>query len=697
MRRKRWRVLPCNKKLAAQFAETCAVPPFAAYLAVARGMTQEAQIQSFFDLQALPQVDPFALPDMQAAAQRVNRALDSFERIAVFGDYDTDGVTATAIVYSYLESHGANVLFALPDRQADGYGIHPQAVERLSGQGVQLIITVDNGISAFAAAERAQELGIDLIITDHHRAGDSLPYAVAVVNPQREDCDCPFRDYAGAGVAFQLICAIEGGGREGLLEEYGDLVAIGTVGDVVSLTGENRVLVQRGLQALCERPRPGIQALLACMGDGDKPLTSTMIAYRISPRLNAAGRMGSAESALALLLCEDTGQADAYARQLQDLNVQRQKTEQLLLRDAQQQLAKNPQLALEPVLVVAGENWHEGVLGIVAAKLSEAYNRPCFVLSIDPAKGIAKGSGRSFEGFSLFEALQDAASCLQKYGGHHLAAGLTLETGQIPALRERLRAYAAQKEIPFPLQQVDCCLNPASLTPELADALESMEPFGAGNPQPVFALTKMRIIALSDVAEGKYLRLRLQKADASANTAASASAVNQTPVQVMYFGGGRQVFPYITGDILDVAVTLQKNLYLGEARLNLHLQECKPSAAKEEPVLRQLRLYERVQRGEALSQEEARQVMPSRELCGKVYKLAVNQLAEGAGKLSPQALCVRMGDDGSRLAQVCAALDALLESGVLAKDEDGHIYAPELTQKANLEDAPVLQRIKQYL
>jgi len=678
LRRKIWEVSPCDKELAAQLAEQCSLNPFAAYLAVSRGFSASADIEDFFDPEPELTVDPFSLPDMQEAVERINRALDGFERIAIFGDYDTDGVTATAILYTYLEARGADVLYAVPDRLTEGYGITTLAVERLQERGVRLIITVDNGINAFEAADRAKELGIDLVITDHHKPEELLPVSVAVVDPHREDCDCPFREYSGAGVAFKLVCAMEGETDGAMLEEFGDLAAIGTVGDIVPLRGENRAIVRRGLRILNESPRACVSALLEAAGIAGKPITANLIGYRLSPRINAAGRMGSAELALELLLCDDPEAAAACAAQLNDVNLQRQAIEQEMFEEARKQIMACPECVHEPILIVEGLGWHDGVIGIVAAKLMERYGKPCIVLSIDG--DTAKGSGRSYEGFSLYDAVYSAVDCLQMFGGHHNAVGMTLAAEMVETFRRRMRTYTTELEMPFPLLKIDCRIQPASVKPELLAVLDTIEPYGAGNPQPVFGLYGMTIEAIFELSGGKYLRLRAAK--------------NNHSVFVMHFGGGRADFPYGEGDVVDLAVTLERNIYHGEERVSVSLRDIKPARTDETKVLSGIRLYDALRRGRALTTDEARRALPDRALCAKLYRYLK---AAQHVSVNCEALCAKLGDDGEKICAIRVALDAMLELGLLDQDAQERIAVPEVQEKVNLEDAKIMLKLKAVL
>ena len=421
MARKYWNVGKMNKDLASRIADQYRIAPFSALLLCGRGIDTAEKLDRFFSPREELE-DPFALPDMQVAIDRINEAIFGGEHICVFGDYDCDGVTATAILYSYLEAQGAEVSYLLPNRLTEGYGLSMQAIETMHERGTQLIITVDNGIAAVEEARRAKEFGMDLIITDHHLEGEERPEALAIVDAHRKDANCPFDDYCGAGVALQICCALEGNSSR-VLEDLGDLAAIGTVADMVPLRGDNRKIVQFGLRLINEQPRPGIQALLAQAYRGERSISSTEIAFGIAPRINASGRMETPEYALELLMSEDPEQAAELAERIESLNMDRHTEEDRIFKAASLWLSQHPREAHMPVLVVAGEGWHEGVLGIVASKILEKYLRPVIVLSIQGEK--AKGSARSIPGFSIYDAISSSAEFLSGFGGHELAAGLS--------------------------------------------------------------------------------------------------------------------------------------------------------------------------------------------------------------------------------------------------------------------------------
>lgn len=672
--RKKWCIAQYDKDCAASLAEACGLDPFVALLLVSRGTKTPEQARGFLEDDGAQFFDPMSLPDMGKAVARIRQALDGFERIAVYGDYDADGVTATALLYSYLETQGADVFYSIPERETEGYGLHRASIDEMAKRGAKLIITVDNGVSALEEAEYAASLGLELIVTDHHRAGDALPRAVAVVDAQRPDCNCPFRELAGVGVAFYLAAALEGD-AQALLDDYADLAALGTIADVVSLHGENRRLVRAGLARINANTRPGLHALREAAGFAEKPLTAVNIAFTLAPRINAAGRMGSAQRALRLLLCEDEAEAASLAEEISQTNAQRQETELLILRQAERQLDEHPQRRFDRVLVVSGEGWHPGVLGIAAARLTEAYGRPSVVITTNGEQ--AKGSGRSIEGFHLYDALAASKDTLLQFGGHTLAAGLELASKSVDAFRAAINEYAAQAEMPLPALRLDCRLNPVYLTLDMIDAVSGLEPFGAGNPQPLFGLFRMRLEAVQPVGGGKHLRLRFSR--------------GSTQVTAMRFGVSPAEFPYQIGDTLDLAVRAARNEFRGKADVSIQIHAMRLSGPDEGALFEGERLYEAYRRGELHTVEDAQRALPTREHTAQVYRL----LRANAGwRFGAELLCLRLAGKGGSLCQVLVALDAMEELKLIQKADGGNILLPPDTIKVKLDDSLILQGLR---
>ncbi len=678
MRRKKWLVSKGSKDMAAQIAQELSVDPFAALLVTSRGFENIDEINDFFDADAPLTLSPFSIADMSKGAERINRAIDDFELICVFGDYDADGVTATALLYSYLETRGANVIRYIPDRLTEGYGLNIGAVEELAERGVGLIITVDNGVSAIDEAVRVKELGMELIVTDHHKVGEVLPDCYAVIDPHRADCPSGFKEMSGVGVAFKLVCALEGDDGDILIEEYGDLVALGTIGDVVTLTGENRVMVRRGLRLMNDCPRPGINALMEAAGVGDKAVSASTAAFTVCPRINAAGRMGSAHKALDLLLCEDDDTASLLAQEINAMNALRQKTETEIFASAASMLTSDSEISNDRIIVVDGEGWHQGVIGIVAARITERFGRPSIVISRNGEN--AKGSCRSVEGFSIYDAIESVSDCLDHFGGHTLAAGIGLDSSKIDEFRRRINEYARNKEMPFALQKIDCRLLPSSISIDMLSSLSLLEPFGAGNPQPCFGLFGVRIDELSSLSDGKHIRMVVSKGGARTG--------------VVFFGMPEKRFPFDKGDTVDLAVNLDKNAYNGETRVSVIVRGIRPSLTNEEKVLSSISLFEKFLRKEKLSPQEAARLLPDRQLEVNVFK---SIKAKPLKDKYCEMLCVRLGDDGGNLAKITAVVETMLEMGILAADENDMVYVPDNPPKVNLEDSEIMKRIRSFL
>lgn len=603
---RKWEVRPLDKERAAAFAQTYGVPFFLAMLMNIRGLDDAAHLREFLG-EGEPLSDPFLLKDMDKAAARITRAVDNMEKIAVYGDYDADGVTSTAMLYSYLETRGADVIFYIPQREGEGYGMNIGAVEYLKEQGVTLIVTVDNGISSVQEVARANELGIDVVVTDHHRPQEILPDAVAVVDAYRPNDTSPYKHFSGVGIAFKLLMALEDGAGdvEDLLEAYSDLAAIGTIGDIVPLTGENRTLIRAGLERLSQSDRPGVQALLENAGIAGKVLTSTNVAFTLVPRINATGRMGAPERAVRLLISGYEEEAEVLSEEICADNEERRRVEAEIAEAAFADIEAKGYMK-DRVVVVDGENWHHGVIGIVASRVTERCGKPCMIISRGETE--AKGSGRSIEGFSLFEAICACGDLLIKFGGHPMAAGITLKPENIEAFRKRINRYAAEHFPQMPTQTVtlDCKLNPAALSVSMAQSLTQLEPFGNGNPQPVFGLFNMELSNVTPVGGGGHLRLTLEK--------------NGSVITAMRFNTKPEELPYHIGDKIDLAVQLEAREFRGQPSLTVIVRDMKFAAFNTEKNIASLASFEKWQRGEVLSAEDKNRLYPDRACLAAIYR-----------------------------------------------------------------------------
>lgn len=669
MQFRRWVVNPIDKVLASELSEELNIDPFVALIASGRGYTDPAELEEFLCDEVVLN-DPYELCDIQKASQIINESVWAEEKIAVFGDYDVDGVTATALMYGYLKNRGANVSYFIPDREKDGYGINMSAIDRLKSEGIDLIITVDNGIAALDEVRYAKSLGMKVVITDHHLPGDEIPDADAVVDPHRFDDTSSFKDICGVFVAFKVVCATEGKSPEEMLYDYGDLVALGTVADVMPLTNENRMVVREGLKFIAMGNRIGLSALCRAAGIEREILSASRLAFGLAPRINAAGRMGDASRAAELLLTDDDSVAEGIAGVLNNENIRRQTLEKQIFVEAVKTVEKKG-YKHNRVIVVSGEGWHGGVVGIVASRLAEKYGRPAVVLSTQ--NGIANGSARSISGFSIYDAICECSYILTKFGGHEMAAGLTLYEDSIDSFRRAINEYAASFSKTIPELRLDCKLNPVALSVDLAEELKVLEPFGVGNPATLFGVFGLTINRISAVGGGKHLRLEFLK--------------GETSFSAMLFGTVKNAFAYDIGDEVDIAVTLGTNFFGSTESLTVSVKDIRRSDITEQKLITDIDLYESFKSG---SDKDYSQIIPERQEVGKVYKY----LLKGPCCLD-KLVCGNLSDIG--YAKTLISAEALCELKICSLfDVDGvtMIKVTDSRTKTNLSDAEILKRLR---
>lgn len=649
--------------------------PLAAMVLASRGMEDDHQARAYLDCNA-PLLDPFLMTDMDKAAGRVGLAMSRGEKIAVFGDYDVDGITATCLLTDFLRRHGADAVSYIPGRLEEGYGLNPIAIHQLHDEGVKLIVTVDCGITAVSEAELCRKLGIDLVITDHHECKQTLPAAIAVVDPHRPDGGYPHKNLSGVGVAFKLASALCGS-QEGVLEEYADMVCLGTVADVMPLQGENRVFVARGLESLAHTKRPGIAALMAECGCAPETVSASSIGFMLAPRINAAGRMGQIDLAVELFLTDDPDKAAEAARGLCELNRQRQAVESEIYRQAVSMLpmGKPPE-----AIVLADESWHQGVVGIVASRIAEEYACPTFLICLDGEHG--KASSRSHGGFNLFASLSALSPLLESYGGHELAAGFTITRANIPEFRRQICALAAKfytDDVPRTVLDVDCAVSPELLTLHNVDALQMLEPCGNGCPKPVLMVKNLTIDRISMVGGGRHMRLRL--------------CSGHTYLNAIYFSANPQTVSIQPGDLVDVAFTPQVNEFRGTRTVQMNVIDIRPSCNAE--CLPDAAPYRDMQRGN-LTAGEAAALLPDRKMLALVWRYldAANPVQE-----SPVCLCrkiVRWSGKPLNLGQMLTCLDIFRDVGLLTVQRQHKYVSIRLTPgegKADLSRSQTMQRL----
>ena len=683
MRYKQWKIAHPSPAGRAQL-ERAGIPSLLACVLSARGVTEPEQAWKLLTPGEEPLLDPMLLKDMDRAVLRVTRALKRGETIAVYGDYDVDGITATCLLTDCLTRLGGRVRSYIPDRLEEGYGLNQEAVLHLAQQGVTLIITVDCGITAAREVEFARELGIDVVITDHHECKQAIPEAAAVVDPHRPDCPYPFKGLAGVGVALKLAMAAAGPDRAGLVfREYADLAAVGTVADVMPMTGENRTIVQTGLAALAHPRRVGLAQLMEEAGLGDKPVTSVSIGYTLAPRINAAGRMGQADLAAELLLTRDPGRAAALAQELCALNRERQTIECEIFQECVQRLERRPQSG---VILLADEHWHQGVVGIVASRLTEKYSCPAFMVCLD--QGMGKGSCRSWGGVNLFHLLTQCQDLLEGFGGHAMAAGFTVREENIPALERRLRQLVleeqAGEELPS-LLEIDAAVLPQELTVEAVEALDALEPCGAGNPRPVLVLTGAHVISAAQVGRGRHLKLRLEG--------------RGVPLDAIFFSVDGSELGLTPGCRVDVAFYPQINDFRGVRSVQLQVVDLRHAMTRAQ--LEQS-IYEKYRRGEPLSPQEAQSLLPTRAEFVCLWRYLERQCAgqtfleDTLARIAQKS--ARSGGQSERPNHTLVCLEVMEERGLISLERQSgrvQITLHRLEHKVDLNASAILRRLRE--
>jgi single-stranded-DNA-specific exonuclease len=564
MRQQRWEYLTCEEASADALSSELGISPIGARLLVQRGFRDVAAAQRFLHPTLAELHDPFALTDMSIAVERILRAIRTGERIAIHGDYDADGITSTVLLRRALEMLGGKVVHYVPHRIKDGYGLAPETIERLSLEKVDVVVSADCGIRSVMAARCAREVGVDLIVTDHHEPDEELPSALAVINPKRRDCSYPDKNLAGVGVALKLVQALgERSGRQNWLKGFLKIAAIGTLADVVPLVGENRIIAKVGLEELSNGPHAvGLQALLDVAGAKNRTVDSFLVSFGIAPRLNAAGRMATPEIAVQLLLAKgkaDEAEAVALAQQLDVENIKRRKEESDLFLSARRLVEKNPDIGSHNALVVSGEQWHRGVIGIVASRLAERFNKPTVVLSMDG--DVSYGSGRSIPGFDLLSALEKCESVFMKFGGHRQAAGLTMKTANIAEFRSMLTKHADEVLSPddlVPSLPIDGEMPFEQITSQVIEDLKLFEPFGSSNQKPVFAASEVAISDGPYLLKEKHLRMSVKQSGRIFRA-------------VAWRGAGWFKFLKEHRDRVNIAFSLVENHFRGETTTELSI------------------------------------------------------------------------------------------------------------------------------
>lgn len=563
MLQRNWLLKEFNKNRVIEISKEFHVSPLISIILYNRGITEARDIEEFLNCSIGNLHDPYLLKDMDKAVLRIREARKNNEKVTIYGDYDVDGITSIAILYKHLTEMGFEVDYYVPDRIQEGYGVNREALDKIKSSGTKVVITVDTGITAVEETEYAKSIGMDIIITDHHECKEKIPEAFAAIDPKRKDCKYPFKNLAGVGVAFKLIQAMEEERSvDELLSKYADLICLGTVADISPLVDENRIMVTEGLKKFKNTENVGLKALLDVSITNNKAITTSTIGYIIAPRINASGRLGCATRSVEMFLTDDNDKAYALAQGLCEENSIRQQTEQKMFAEALEYIENNPHIKDDQILIIPHENWHHGIVGIVSSKITEKFYKPSILFAIDGDE--AKGSGRSISGYNLFEALENCSDLLEKFGGHELAAGLSIKTELIEKFRDAINKNALMnnnEKALIPTISIDAIIKPTYITLDTVNEINKLQPFGVDNPAPIFAVKNIKIHKISTMSENKHLRMTLFKEGKF--------------LDAVGFGMGEYYNHLKEGDFINVAFGLDINDYKGYKNVQLILKDIK--------------------------------------------------------------------------------------------------------------------------
>lgn len=673
---KRWNVNEYDNDKITEIAKRCDLSKLALKVMNTRGYKDLDSVSAFFETGELS--DPFLIKDMREAVDAINNAVDSYDPICIYGDYDCDGVTATSILFSYLDNIGANVSYYIPER-SEGYGLNNNAIDSLAEQGIKLIVTVDNGISAVNEAEYIYEHGMKLVVTDHHQPSEILPKAEAVVDLHRKDCPSVYKELSGAGVALMLCVALNEGNDKMIIEQFSDVCAVGTIADVVPLTGENRLIVKQGLKYLRHTENYGLDMLLDKSGVRRDSVTASTVAFQISPRINASGRFGSPLTAVKALLSDDSDDAEMYVDTMIELNDERRTIEGEILKAILHAIDKNPALLNKRVLILVGKNWHCGVIGIVASKLLDIFGKPTILIEMEK-DGTARGSARSIKGFDIFKCLSYASDVLVHFGGHECAGGFTVNNDDIPKFMNSVYEYADGFEtMPSYVVECDLKLSGEDITVDNVKGLQKLEPFGAGNLRPVFYMPRCRINRITPMSQSKHIRLDV--------------TYENTNVQIPVFNKTEETFGYKAGDTVELAVNLDINTYNRNDYVDIRVVDIRPFGLNQDKYFNAKDCYEKYMSGKDLPEAFLKRIMPDRTELVNAYKI----ISQAKTILFDQLYSLLRGAD-MNYCKLRLIIDAFREKELVSFTASNQIVKIlPVKEKVDLESATVLVELRNKL
>ena len=703
---------PENEREIRKIASTLGINPIVAKLLYTRGYTTPEKARSFLCMESEMLANPFEMKDVDLAVERINLAIKRGEKITIYGDYDVDGVTSVCTLYLYLRSKGGKVDYYIPNRAGEGYGVSVSAIDAIKESGTSLIITVDTGITANEEVEYAKQIGVDFLVTDHHECCSEIPNATAVVNPHRPDCSYPFKELAGVGVVFKLISAYEekttGASRAvaamRIFEKYADLVAIGTIADVMPIKGENRIIVSYGLKMMQTNPRPALSAIIEASGatrDNQRTdrrrrmpqITSGYIGYTLAPRINAAGRIRTASMAVELFLSENYESTYKIAEELCNANKERQNEENKIMKEVYAQIEQGG-MDKDAVIVLSSNNWHHGVIGIVASRITERYSKPCILVSFEgnssaeSASDIGKGSGRSVKGMNLVDALCHCGDLLVKFGGHELAAGLSVERGCLDEFRKKINEFAIATFSDIeasPAVEVDCEIDYSDITFDLATQLRILEPYGVGNPVPVFVVRGVPVSEVLGIGDGKHTKIILGD--------------GRNYLTAMYFSNSPESVGVYPGDMVDIIFNLDLNEWAGRQSVQLLVRDIKHSSSHPNIMSDQPERFEEIWGGSPFTDEEC--VIPSREDFVAVYRFISSSLHNGIDTFSHREIMTKLSSQRPPVMmgyiKLKVIIKVLIELNIVNIEEQDEVYKFSIhytSGKADLEKSGLLKRLR---
>lgn len=688
MKRNKWEVRIQDTDKVNSLIKKLKINSVLARLLINRNLDSVESVNDFLNKDKDNFFDPFLMKDMEKAVKRIKEAVYNKEKITIYGDYDVDGVTSTSVLYLYLKEKKAIVDYYIPNRNTEGYGINKAALEKIALADTKLLISVDTGITAIEEVDYAKTLGMDVIVTDHHECGEKVPCCVGVVNPKQKDCKYPFKELAGVGVVFKIVCALEGeAGFKNVLEKFGDLVCIGTIADVMPLYKENRAIASKGLEIIAKTKRVGLKALITKSINKSKKITSGSIGFVLSPRINAAGRMGSAERAVQLFASDNYVKALEIAEELCEENRERQITENEIFQQCVAKIKNEVDLENDKALVLWDDGWNNGVIGIVASRLCDRYYLPSILISFDKDKG--KGSGRSIKSFNLYEALSTCQGSLEKYGGHELAAGLSVTRENVTNFKEEFLSYASkhikEKDLVMSID-IECELETRDINLDTARSLLLLEPYGMGNEVPKFLLKNVEIVYLTSVGNDKHIKLALRKDD--------------NEIQAFYFSMSLWDFGYSIGDKVDIVFNMDINSYRGIDSVQLILKDICLSEEDYERFMENKRLYKAFKSKNELTPSQAEMLLPSRADFVAVYKFIIYKNISKSRYYNFQSLNRDISYHSGRkisYAKMRICLDVLCEMKLISfKNDENKIFieAVQTSKKVDLSESKIIKKLK---